>query len=405
MFNNKKVRNALLLGILCSVSYLAVYIARNVLGAVTPQMIDTGRYTEEFIGSVSSVYFVFYAVGQLINGAIGDKIKARNMISFGLILAGICNFTFPILKSELSIQFIYGMTGFFLSMIYGPMTKVVSENTDPIHATRCSLGYTFASFFGSPMAGVMASVMVWTTVFRVSSIVLWTMGIICFFTFLALEKHGIVKYGQYDRKKTDKREGAVKELFRRDIVVFTVVSLITGVIRTSVIFWLPTYLAQYLGFSSDKATSIFSLCTLLICGSAFVSIFTYERLKRNMELTLLLMFTVSSLSFLGAYLVDARIANIIFMVMAIFFNNCAATMLWSVYCPGLKDTGIVSGATGFLDFMSYMAAAASSTIFANSVSAIGWGNLILVWMALMLVGVAVSLSFGPKRIFRKADTK
>ena len=76
-------------------------------------------------------------------------------------------------------------------------------------------------------------------------------------------------------------------------------------------------------------------------------------------------------------------------------------MLWSVYCPSLKDTGIVSGATGFLDFMSYMAAAASSTIFANSVSTIGWGNLILVWMALMLVGVATALSFGPKRIFRK----
>lgn len=405
MFNNKKVRNALLLGVLCSVSYLAVYIARNVLGAVTPQMIDTGRYTEEFIGSVSSVYFIFYAVGQLINGAIGDKIKARNMISFGLILAGVCNFTFPILKNELSIQFIYGMTGFFLSMIYGPMTKVVSENTDPIHATRCSLGYTFASFFGSPMAGVMASVMVWTTVFRVSSIVLWAMGVICFVTFLALEKHGIVKYGQYDRKKNGKRDGAIRELFRRDIVAFTVVSLITGVIRTSVIFWLPTYLAQYLGFASEQATSIFSLCTLLICGSAFVSIFTFERLKRNMELTLLLMFTISSLSFLGAYLVDARIANIVFMVMAIFFNNCAATMLWSVYCPGLKDTGIVSGATGFLDFMSYMAAAASSTIFANSVSTIGWGNLILVWMALMLVGVATALSFGPKRIFRKADTK
>ena len=405
MFNNKKVRNALLLGVLCSVSYLAVYIARNVLGAVTPQMIDTGRYTEEFIGSVSSVYFIFYAVGQLINGAIGDKIKARNMISFGLILAGVCNFTFPILKNELSIQFIYGMTGFFLSMIYGPMTKVVSENTDPIHATRCSLGYTFASFFGSPMAGVMASVMVWTTVFRVSSIVLWAMGVICFVTFLALEKHGIVKYGQYDRKKNGKRDGAIRELFRRDIVAFTVVSLITGVIRTSVIFWLPTCLARYLGFASEQATSIFSLCTLLICGSAFVSIFTFERLKRNMELTLLLMFTISSLSFLGAYLVDARIANIVFMVMAIFFNNCAATMLWSVYCPGLKDTGIVSGATGFLDFMSYMAAAASSTIFANSVSTIGWGNLILVWMALMLVGVATALSFGPKRIFRKADTK
>lgn len=405
MFKEEKVRNAVLIGALCSVSYLAVYIARNILGAVTPQLVENGVYTEKLIGSISSTYFYFYAVGQLINGAIGDKIKARNMISFGLILAGVCNFLFPMLQSELSVTFVYGMTGFFLSMVYGPMTKVVAENTEPVYAVRCSLGYTFASFFGSPLAGVLASVMVWQSVFNFSSIILLLMGIMCFSTFLVFEKKGIVRYGQYDRKKSEKKDGAIRELFRRHIVVFTIVSIITGVIRTTVIFWLPTYLAQYLEFPTEQATSIYSICTLLICASAFVSIFIYERLRRNMELTLLLMFVVSSLSFLGAYLVDARLINIIFMVMAIFFNNCATTMLWSVYCPSLKDTGIVSGATGFLDFVSYMAAGASSTIFANSVSTIGWGNLILVWAGLMLVGVIISLTFGPKRIFRKAETK
>lgn len=401
LFKEEKVRNAIMLGVLCSVSYLAVYIARNILGAVTPQMVGSGIYTEQFIGSVSSTYFYFYALGQLINGAIGDKIKARNMISFGLILAGVCNFLFPMLQDKLTVQLVYGMTGFFLSMIYGPMTKVVSENTEPLYATRCSLGYTFASFFGSPMAGVLASFMVWQTVFSFSSIILWTMGVICFVTFIIFEKKGIVKYGQYDRKKSEKKEGALKELLRRHIVMFTVISIITGVIRTTVIFWLPTYLAQYLNFPSEQATSIFSICTLVICGSAFVSIFVYERLK-NRELTLLLMFTLSALSFLGAYLVDAKLINIILMVLAIFTNNCAATILWSVYCPSLKDTGIVSGATGFLDFVSYMAAGASSTIFANSVSTIGWGNLILVWAGLMLFGILTVLSSGPKRIFRKA---
>ena len=81
-----KIRNAILIGSLCSVSYLAVYVARNILSAATPQMVEYGGFTNEYIGSVSSIYFIFYAVGQLINGAIGDKIKARYMISFGLIL-------------------------------------------------------------------------------------------------------------------------------------------------------------------------------------------------------------------------------------------------------------------------------------------------------------------------------
>ena len=54
---------------------------------------------------------------------------------------------------------------------------------------------------------------------------------------------------------------------------------------------------------------------------------------------------------------------------------------------------VVSGITGFLDFLSYMAAAAANLIFANAVSEIGWGKLILIWFALMVVGVIVSLPY------------
>ena len=145
---NQKAGNAIKIGTLCSVSYFAVYIARNILSAVTPQMIELG-YTEEYIGKISSLYFICYAVGQLINGAIGEKIKSKWMICTGLMGAGITNLVFSnITLSPTAAMLVYGLTGFFLSMIYGPMTKVVSENTDPIHATRCSLGYTFAAFFG-----------------------------------------------------------------------------------------------------------------------------------------------------------------------------------------------------------------------------------------------------------------
>ena len=81
------------------------------------------------------------------------------------------------------------------------------------------------------------------------------------------------------------------------------------------------------------------------------------------------------------------------MVVAIFAANCAASMLWSKYCPSLYDTGMVSGATGFLDFMSYMAASVSSTAFADAINSIGWGGLIFVWFILMGVGVLISLPF------------
>ncbi len=390
-----KVRNALKLGMLCSISYLAVYIARNVLSAVTPQMVSEGTFTKEIIGGFSSAYFVFYAVGQLINGVIGDRIKSRYMISLGLILSGLCALLFPFVKSAVLVKYIYGLSGFFLAMIYGPMTKVVSENTEPVYAVRCSIGFTFSSFFGSPIAGVAAMFLMWKNVFTISSLALVLTGIGCYVIFLSFEKSGIVKYNQFKAPKNE--GGGINLLIKNQIIKFTFISVLTGVIRTTVVFWLPTYINERLGFLPDKAAGIFTVATLFISTTTFITIFIYERIK-NMNFTLALMFIVSAFSFLVTYFATNPILNIVAIVIGIMASNGAATILWSVYCPSLRDTGMVSSATGFLDFMSYMAAAVSSSVFANLVTKTGWGNIVLIWFFLMLVGVVVSLPLNNKTI-------
>ena len=392
---SQNARKAIYLGTLCSIAYFAVYIARNALSAAAPKMTEAG-YTEEYIGSVSSLFFIFYAIGQLINGIIGDKVKAKWMISGGLLFAAISNLLFPYLGNYPTLaMLIYALSGFFLSMIYGPMTKVVSENTEPIHAVRCSIGYTFASFFGSPAAGILATLFIWQSVFTLSSVAMAVMAatvIVCFFLF---EKRGYVKYGQYQPKK--KGKGNIKQLFELQIVKFSLVSILTGIVRTSVVFWLPKYIEDYLFFSPEQSTLIFSICTFAISFTTFIAIFIYERFGRDMNKTLFLMFVLSVIFFLLTFLVKLSVLNIIFIVLAIMSANGAATILWSCYCPSLRDTGMVSSATGFLDFLSYMAAALANLVFANAVSAIGWGNLILVWLGLVILGVFVTLPYKKKK--------
>ena len=107
------------------------------------------------------------------------------------------------------------------------MTKVVSENTLPHHATRCSLGYTFASFFGSPAAGLLAAFMTWQSVFAVSSGALVIMSLCVFLFFSLYERQGIVKYGQYKTEK--KGVGNVKVLFKHEIVKYSLISILTFV--------------------------------------------------------------------------------------------------------------------------------------------------------------------------------
>ncbi len=391
MLLSQKVKNAVWLGTLCAISYLAVYIARNILSAATPQMVAEG-YSEEFIGKISSVFFIFYAVGQLINGLIGDRIKAKWMLFIGLSSAGIAFFAFPyLIDHPNAITVLYGLTGFFLAMLYAPMAKVVSENMELKYATRCSLGYTVAEFLGSPVAGVFALLFVWQGMFRVSSVVLLGMAFLTLVFFSLFEKRKIVQYGRY--RTEEKSTQGFRCLLERQIVKFSLVAILTGVVRTSVVFWLPTYIVQHLGFEAQAAVKAFTVATFIIPLSSFIGVFLYEKLGHHINKSLLLFFASSALFFVLAYFVSHPILNISLMVLAIMASNAAATIMFSCYCPSLSDTGLVSSATGFIDFLSYMGAAVANSAFANAAGTLGWGNLILVWFSLMVVGVFIALPY------------
>ena len=387
---SEKARNAIFLGTLCSISYFAVYIARNILGAVTPKMTQDS-FSLDYIGEITAVYLLAYAVGQLINGSIGDFIKAKYMICFGLLSAGISGFIFVQIASLPSVAMIaYGWTGFSLSMIYGPMTKMVAESTELIYATRCSLGYTFASFFGSPMAGLLATFLSWQATFNVSNVTLIAMALCCFFFFTLFEKKGIVKYGD-GADRTDRPRKDYKGLLKRSIIKFSGISIITGIIRTSFVAFLSTYFCDRLGYTESEAASMFSISTLIISFTTFIAVFVYERLGRNIHICPPIFFSVAAVFFLAAFFVTNNIVNIALLIIAIMASNASATMLWSVYCPSLRDTGLVSGITGFLDFLSYSAAALASLVIPRLVTVINWQNILLVMAGLMALGTAICI--------------
>ena len=403
-------KKAVKIGSMCFLAYLAVYLARNILSTVTPAMQAQG-FTKDAIGVASSAYFYTYAIGQLINGLIGNRIKAKYMMSFGLAFAGMSNFLFAQINLAsksygtipLGAYIAYAATGFFLAMIYGPMTKIVSENTEMPYTTRCSLGYTFASYFGSPVAGLLATFLAWQSVFTVSSVVLVTMSVVVFTSFTVFERKGLITYGRFKVEKRSKGgKGTLKKLFEREIVKFSLISILTGVVRTSVLFWLPTYFNERLEFSKETSTLIFTVASLFISCGAFIVVFIYEKLGHNLDKTVLIMFTSATLCFALTYVVENPIVNVVLIVLSIMSSNGAATMLWSRYCPSLRDTGVVSGVVGFLDFLSYMAAATANIVFPFLIEKRewAWDSIVLIWLSLMLVGVAISL---PWKKLRKKD--
>lgn len=385
----KEILNAFLIGVISSIAYLVCYVARNLLSVVSPQMIESAGVSVEYIGTLSTAQMLFYAGGQLVNGIIGDKVKVKYMVGGGLVLSGVCNMVIGLIHIPFVMLMIYGVSGFFLSMLYAPLVKLIAENTRPTHAEKCCLGLALACQFGAPVAGVLGLLFEWNYAFVVCGCLLIVTGVALYFFVVSMEKKGIIR--SYKQTAQQKKGRSIKVLLENSIVKFTLIAVLTGVIRTSVTFWVPTYLSQHLGFSAGIAATIFTVMTCAQSISPYVTnVLIYEyALKRRMNLMLVLMFGVSAIGFLLMFLVSGPVVNIVFFIIAIMCANGASNVLWNVYCPSLHHTGMVSTATGFLDFMSYLAAAIANLLFANAVTQIGWGNLILIWGVLMAVGVWV----------------
>ena len=388
---NKNVKNAFIIGTLSTLTYLACYFAKSILSIVSPEMVEGAGVSVEFIGTLSTANMLFYAGGQLINGIIGDKVKAKYLVSGGIFLSGLCNALMGVVHVPIVMLAAYSLSGFFLSTLYAPLVKLIAENTKPSHAEKCCLGLAFAALFGVPIAGVTAFFFNWENVFLVCGLSLMAMGVSFYFSVLSMERRGIVKYRLSEKK--EKAGGAFKVLIENAIIKFTLVAVLTGIVRTSVTFWIPTYLSQYLGFSAGVAATIYTAMTIVQSASPYVTnIVIYEYLlKRNMNRMLVAMFGISAISFVFMFVFHNPLLNIVFLVIAIMTANGASNTLWNVYCPSLHHTGMVSTATGYLDFMSYLAAGIANWLFANAITAIGWGNLILVWATLMGIGVFVSI--------------
>ena len=249
---SNSAKKAIKMGILFSIVYFIVYVSRNVLSAITPKLLENG-YTENFIAKLSSLFFITYALGQLINGILGDKVKAKYMLVLGLLFSGIFQFVLPfVLENALLGVISYGISGFFLSMIYAPMTKVVAENNDVLTSSRISVAYNFSAYFGSPVAGLLSTFLIWQAVIYSSSIALIAMSFILLFFFFRFERSGIINYPKKENVIVKKSNYSV--LFKRQIIKYSFVSIITGIVRTSVVFWLPTYINKYLNFSVETST-------------------------------------------------------------------------------------------------------------------------------------------------------
>lgn len=386
--------NALRIGAVCITAYLVSYVSRNVLSVTTPYMLEQDVYARDYLGLLSSVYLAVYAVGQLVNGLVGDRVSPRWMIPLGTALSGAGLLVF----SAVSWRFVqigcFALEGFGLSMLTGPIYKLIGENTAERHARRLCVLLSAASFVGPLLCGGLAILLPWRWCFRAAGLIGLLLAAISYSCITRMLRWGQAEFHPVQGNPLS----GMADIFRlRSFVFYMMVGAVTGIVVSSVTFWIPTYTTEYLGLSASVSSAVYSVLSVATVICPFLTVTLYERwIHDGVRLTAVTL-AVAAVCFGALRVVNHPWLNLGLLLLAKVAASCAYACLWSVYISYIGRSGKVSGANGVLDATGYGAAALANGIFTGTVDAAGWHGLVLLWAAIMAAGAIISGIYGRLR--------
>lgn len=389
----KEAKKATVVGTTCIFTYIVNYYLRHILSVLTPSLLLTGDFTVEHIANLSSTYMLLYAAGQLVNGFMGDMFSPKNMVSIGLFVSGVSLFVFPFIEVEMLQIICFAVLGFGLSMLRGPLMKIISENTRPNHARLICVFFSFSSFVGPLVASIFALIKGWNLAFILAGAVAVVFGILAYIVFSVMEAKGLISYIKAEAKGLP----SVIAVFKiKNIAFYIIVACLVEISAASISQWLTTFLTVPLGFSKESANFLYSGISICRSFMPFVALAIFHAIKEKDIPMMRVTFSIAAGMFALLIVAPNRWMSIALLAIALMSMSCTSALLWSIYLPSLGKTGRVSSVNGVIDCIGYIAAALANLLFAKVMSNVGWNTVYILWASIGAIGLGTTFIFKKK---------
>ena len=390
----KEGKKATLVGTTCIAAYVVNYYLRHILSVLTPTLLATGKFSLEHIAALSSTYMLLYAAGQLVNGFLGDIFSPKKMVSAGLFVSGGSMILFPFIPTEFLQILCFAMFGFGLSMMRGPLMKIISENTTPNHARLICVFFSFASFAGPLIASLFAMINGWNFVFVAAGAFAVLLGFAAYIIVSAMEQKGLINYIKTEVKGIS----SILAVFKIEKIVFyIVVACLVEIGAASISQWITTFLTGALGFEKETANFLYTGISTMRSFMPFVALAIFRATKEKDVPMMRVTFSVAAVMFALLIISPDKWASLVILALALMSMSCTSALLWSIYIPSLGKTGKVSSVNGVIDCIGYIAAAGANLLFANVMENVGWDTVYVLWSSIGIIGLVATFFVKTKR--------
>ncbi len=389
--------------LLCAVVYFISYFSRKDFAAVMAAMLAQNVLDKSTAGLVGTMLFVFYGIGQLVSGYLGDKIKPSYIIIFGLGLTAVCNLLMPILPISTLMIPVWGLNGFAQAMMWPPIVKILSCYLSHEQFVSANLVVTSAAHISTIIlylyVPVCLSFMNWETVFYTAA-VLAVITIVGFVIALriVLPADTSTIASPITQKAVGEKIPIGRIMIEAGILPVFGCIVVTGFLRDGIESWLPTLYSEAFGRESTESIlvsvilPIFSILSVAaITAMHKKPLFNNEIRGAGILFALAIVLCVPLALLISNETVAARVICLVLAAVICAAMHAVNFLLISCLPGRFASYGRSSTVSGLTNACIYIGAAASMYGIAVISEALGWSAAVVSWMIIAAAGIVLAV--------------
>ncbi len=399
--------------VVCFLVYSCGYIARVNYSTAVESMQTAGVMDASLAGTISAVYFISYAVGQVINGALADKKSPFVLVLIGLILIVAANLAMALASAPAVLLAVWWcVNGFGQSMLWAPIFFIMSNVLNPRLRVKAIALITLTTPVGKVsgylLSGVSLDLGGWQGVFEMAAAVLAVMALLWVSVWLFGHKNLTTERREKLKSADGKRKANLGSLLVRSGLLIAMPALVVhGLFLNGAAEWIPTILQTSYGMDETVASYLSTIIPavgalgVFLCHWVVNDVCHKNELKASalfmggciVPVAILLLLTLNK----GALGIETE--GVIFVVLygALYVMQLAYSHSM-VSLVSLNFTVFSLGATvsGLSNAVNYGGSALSTYAMSIAIAGMEIWQLMLVWLAL-LAAATLFMSLAVKR--------
>ena len=387
-------------------TYMTAYLCRVNLSTVLDKLADGLGVSVEALGLASSLYFVVYAVGQLVNGAVGDRVNPYRFLMLALACTGGINFILAFQTSGAAFTVLWGLNGFCQSMFWSTLLRLLSFHAREDQRKNVSTAMSTCSVTGYLLSWVALSWLFRERTFRPYFLVPALAALALTPAWFLLSRKAPLADAAKDRAPTPPLPQIFREFCQDRLFFVCLLCLLVGAIQEGAVFWLPMIFTNVLDLGENSLLLLVLVPAARLAG-VFLARGLLSRLGDNVRRAMILVLAAAcgAAACLTVTAFHTSVATVLLIALLIMVVNASNWYMISYLPLYFSGRNIVSTLVGAFDFSTYVGASLMSGTLGGLLASVGWIALPVLWLALSAAGLLLALTGAGACLARRGERR